>query len=86
MSASRRADVKARLVMWSGIAAATLMLVVLLARGWGRNAFDAAAGVLLLACVAACAWAVIAGRRAEREVRDEIAQWAKTRRSGAKDR
>ena len=73
---------RARLVMRATIVLSVALLVVLLARGWGSAAWNVAAGVLLLGCIAACGSAVLAGRRSEREVRAAIARLAQTRRAG----
>ena len=69
--------------MWAGIAGAALLLIVLLARGWGRSAWGVAAGVLLLVCVGVCVWAAVTGERSARTVRAEIERLAETRRRAA---
>ena len=72
-----------RVVMWAGILAAGVVLIGLLARGWGSDAWNAAAGVLLLACVAACGVAVMTGRQSERAIRAELTRWMATRSNAA---
>ena len=72
--------------MWAAIAVSTALLLVLLAQGWGGRAWSLAAGVLLLSCIAVCAWAAIIGNRSSREVDRAIARLAETRRRAAQDR
>ena len=73
---------RSRLMMQVSVALAVAALAVLLARGWGTGAWNVAAGVLLLGCIAACGGAVVVGRRSEREVRAAIARLAQARRMG----
>ena len=47
--------------MWAGIAVSVMVLVVLLARGWGGDAWTIAAGVLLVICIGVCAFSAIVG-------------------------
>ena len=72
-----------RVIMWTGILAAGVVLIGLLARGWGSGAWNAAAGVLLLACAASCAVAVLTERQTERAFRAELARWRATRSAAA---
>ena len=82
MTTGRHSNRTSRIVMWAGIVAAAVLFAGLLLRGWSRgDAWGAAAGMLLLACIASCGWAVIVGRRSERDVRAAIARLAATRRS-----
>jgi predicted lysophospholipase L1 biosynthesis ABC-type transport system permease subunit len=74
-----RSPWKLRLVMWSAIGASIALLGVLLAVGWDDAAWTTAAGVLLLACVAVCIFAVVQGRNADREVRRAVARLAAAR-------
>ena len=82
MTDRRHTARRSRLVMRASLALAAVILVALLARGWGTGAWNVAAGVLLLGCLVACGSAVVAGRRSEREVRAAIARLAHTRRGG----
>ena len=82
MTDRRRSGRRSRVVMRASTVLAAAVLVALLAGGWGRGAWNVAAGVLLLGCIAACGSAVVAGRRSEREVRAAIARMAQTRRTG----
>jgi hypothetical protein len=79
MNSPIEAHRRAGLVMWAGLATAALLLVVLLAQGWGSDACGAAAGLLLLVCIAVCVWAAVVGERSARAVRDEIARLATAR-------
>ena len=71
---------RAAVVMWTGISGSVLLLVVLLARGWGRDAWALAAGVLLMICLGVCVTAAILGERAARSIDDAVAQLAEDRR------
>ena len=68
-----------RLVMRSAIAGSMGLLGVLLALGWDEDAWATAAGVLLLACVGVCVFALLQSRITDREVRRAIARLAATR-------
>jgi hypothetical protein len=52
-----------RRVMWAAIGLSVLLLGLLLAFGWGHDAWAAAAGFLFVACVAACVWAGVRSSR-----------------------
>ena len=67
-------------LMWAAAVAAVGVAAALLSWGWGSGAWSAAAGVLLIGCVAACAWAVAVGRQSERDVRDAVARLEALRR------
>lgn len=69
----------ARRVMWAAIGGSVALLGALLAIGWDDGAWAAAAGVLLVACVLACAWTAAQGRATDREVRDAVARLAAAR-------
>lgn len=84
MSAEGSARRRAGVAMWAGIAGAALLLVVLLAKGWGPSAWGTAAGVLLLVCIAVCVWAAVTGEQSAREVRDATARLAELRRQAAR--
>lgn len=65
--------------MWAGITGSAALLVLLLARGWGSDAWATAAGVLLVVCVLVCASAATQGRAASREVSRAVARLAAAR-------
>lgn len=67
--------------MWAGIAVSIMVLVVLLVRGWGGDAWTVAAGVMLVICIGVCAYSAIVGRRSARAIDEAIARLAHTRRS-----
>ncbi len=69
----------ARVAMRTSIAGSALLLVALLARGWGRDAWTTAAAVLFLLCVVTCIVAGVIGGRSEREVRRAVDRLAMTR-------
>ena len=71
---------RAGAVMWVGIGASALLLIALTARGWGRDAWGAAAGMLFLVCVGVCVWAAVASERSMREVREVAERLAAARR------
>lgn len=75
-----------RLVMWSAIGGSIALLGVLLALGWGDDAWAAAAGVLLLACVFVCIFATVQSRVTDREVRCAVARLAATREADERSR
>ena len=85
MTDRHRTARRSRVVMWASVALAVAVLVALLARGWANGAWNVAAGVLVLGCIAACGSAVVAGRRSEREVRAAIARLARLRDGGNED-
>jgi hypothetical protein len=66
--------------MWSAIGLAAALLGLLLALGWGEDAWTAAAGFLLVACIAVCVVAGLQSRAADREVRRAVARLASARR------
>ena len=68
-----------RRTMWSAIAGTLVLLGVLLALGWGDDAWAAAAGVLLLSCLLVCLFATLQGRRTDREVQRALARLAAQR-------
>lgn len=71
-----------RLVMWAAIALSVALFVLLVVQGWtDTSAASVAGGLLLIACVAVCAWAAAQGRRAEREVDRAIRQISGARRA-----
>ncbi len=67
--------------MWTGIAVSIMVLVALLARGWGSDAWTIAAAVLLVICVGVCAFSAIVGERSARAVDEAVARLADARRS-----
>jgi hypothetical protein len=69
--------------MWSGASASVLLLAVLLARGWRGDAWTAAAVILFLTCVVACAWAGAIGERSSGDVRREVERLVAQRRATA---
>lgn len=71
---------KAQLAMWAAIVGAAALVVALLTAGWGRRAWGVAAAALLLACIAVCVWAAIAGEHASRDVRRAAERLAEERR------
>lgn len=71
---------RATLAMWAAIAGAAWLLVALLTAGWGQRAWGIAAGALLVACLAVCVWAAIAGERASRDVGRAAEHLAEERR------
>ena len=74
----------ASIVMWTGIGASALLLLALLARGWGRDAWTTAVAVLLLLCVATCVWAGVVADRSARDVTRTADQLAAARRAAAR--
>lgn len=66
--------------MWAGIAVSIMVLVVLLARGWGGDAWTIAAGVLLVICIGVCAYSAIVGERSARAIDEAIAGLSDARR------
>lgn len=74
---------RAGVAMWSAIALAGVLLVVLLSLVWGSNAWGTAAGVLVLACVAVCASSAVVAERAAREVEREAERLLLSRRQPA---
>lgn len=76
----RRAAVAMRLV----VAVSGLVLVVLLALGWGGNAWAAAAALLLFSCIGVCIWAAVVSERSLRDVKREAERLAETRRAAAR--
>ena len=81
-SLSRRTQV----AISAGIGAATLLLVSLLYSGWARNAWRAAAAVLLLTCWGVCAWVALESERSAQTVRREAERLAAERRARAAPR
>ena len=82
----RRTATSPRLVMWAAIGGSTALLGVLLAVGWGDEAWTTAGGALLLACVFVCIWAVVQDRTAERDVRRAVDRLAAARREDERQR
>ena len=74
-----RAPSNPRVIMWSAIGGSIALLGVLLALGWDDAAWSTAAGVLLLACVGVCVFAVLQSRSTDREVRRAVARLASAR-------
>ena len=66
--------------MWSAIGLSGIVLAALLARGWGRSAWNLALGLLLLSCLGVCGWAVVTGERSSRLVKRETERLADARR------
>ena len=67
--------------MWAGIAGSAALLLVLLARGWGGDAWAFAAGVLLIVCLGVCVGSAVAAERSARAVDDAGARLAAARRA-----
>ena len=76
----RPAPRTAGVVMWCAIGIAAALLGLLLALGWGDDAWTTAAGFLLVACLAVCVVAGLQSRAAGREVRQAVVRLAATRR------
>ena len=55
--------------MVAAIGASGVVLLALLAAGWGIQSWRTAAGVLVVACLAVCGWSAIVGQRASQEVK-----------------
>ena len=68
-----------RPTMWTAIGASIVLLGVLLALGWGDDAWSAAAGVLLLSCLLVCVFAALQSRSTDREVQRAVARLAAQR-------
>lgn len=81
---ARRGDRRrptATAAMWAGIAFSIVLLTVLLARGWGGDAWAIAAGMLFVICIGVCAFSAIVGNRSARAVDQAVARLADARRS-----
>lgn len=72
--------------MWLGISGSVLLLVALLARGWGSDAWALAAGVLIVTCLGVCVAAAVLGARTGRAIDDAVARLAEERRASAHTR
>lgn len=72
---------RAAVVMWAGIFGSALLLLLLLARGWGSGAWALAAGVLLVTCLGVCVGAAVLGRQSARAIDDAVARLADERRA-----
>ena len=84
MSSNGQTRRRAGAVMWAGIAGAALLLAVLVARGWGRDAWGLAGGLLLVVCLGVCMWAAVTGERSARAVREAVARLAEVRRQAVR--
>jgi len=73
----------AALVMGAGVALSALLLLALLALGWGPAAWATAAAVVLVLCAATCVWAGAIGRRSARDVERAVDLLAAARRAAA---
>ena len=75
-----QAHQRARVVMWAAIALSVALAVALRARGWDERAWQVAAGVLLLSCIAVCIWSAGVANRCDRDVRAAVERLAEERR------
>ena len=68
-----------RRTMWSSIGGSIALLGVLLALGWGDDAWTVAAGVLFVSCLLVCVFAALQSRSTDREVQRAVARLAAQR-------
>ncbi len=66
-------------VMLAVAAVSGLVLLVLLALGWGGSAIGVAAGVLVLGCAGACWWTWKLHQRAARDLAEQVRELARRR-------
>ena len=80
-----RAGRRARQAMWAAIVLSGALAVALRARGWDERAWQAAAGVLVVSCLAVCVWSAVIANRCDREVRDAVQRLAEARRRDTRE-
>ena len=66
--------------MWVAIALAVALFFVLWTGGSAQRAWNVAAGVLVVSCLAVCLWGALIGRQTDRSVRQAVARMEALRR------